>query len=87
MTEQTTDDMLDELARLGCPRVSRCSNGCWHANIEFPAPEGVTAKVASDFNHPSHRAALACVLERLAGMKQMLSLSAEAGDADRQRLP
>lgn len=64
----TTGEMLDLLATLGRPRVARMDDGKWHAAVEFPAPEGVTAKVASDFNHPTHESALIQLLARVHDM-------------------
>ena len=69
-----TGELLSKLAEIGQPRLSRTDSGNWHANIEFPAPEGVTAKVASDFNHPSPDAALQCCIDRLGGLRDMLSV-------------
>ena len=66
-----TGEMLDLLATLGRPRVSRMEDGKWHAAVEFPAPQGVTAKVASDFNHPTHESALTQLLARVHDMTDM----------------
>jgi hypothetical protein len=67
----TTGEMLDLLATLGRPAVRRFEDGKWHATVEFPAPAGVTAKVASDFNHPTHESALIQLLARVRDMTDM----------------
>ena len=76
----TSDEMLDELARIGQPTVRRFSDGTWYATLDLPAPNGVTLTVESDFEHASHREALATVLARLGDMRLMLS------DPDRAEL-
>ena len=68
----TTDEMLDELAKIGRPRLHRCDDGSWSASIKFPAPDGVTAEVRSNFDHPTHRAALECVIDRIGGLRSMV---------------
>lgn len=64
----TTGEMLDLLARVGMPCLRRLDSGAWSANIEFPAPTGVTVKVASDYNHPTHESALLQLIVRVQGM-------------------
>lgn len=66
--------LLNELAEIGRPRLSKMKGGNWHAVIEFPAPAGVTAEVKSDFNHKTPSEALQCVHDRIGGLKSMLSI-------------
>jgi hypothetical protein len=73
----TSDAMLDELAKVGRPRLYRTEKGTWGASLDLPAPDGITAKVASDFDHPTHRDALACVMRRLDDMRGMLEVGGE----------
>ncbi|XUU60655.1 hypothetical protein ACRAQ6_14015 [Erythrobacter sp. HA6-11] len=66
--------MLLKLAEIGQPSVSKTERGRWHCSVTFPAPEGVTAKVRSDFDHPTPEAALQCCIDRLGGLQDMLSV-------------
>jgi len=66
--------MLLELADIGRPRLHRCTDGSWHCSVEFPAPDGVTAKVSSQFDHSTPEEALQTVLDRLGGLRDMLSV-------------
>jgi hypothetical protein len=68
----TSDDMLDLLAKVGAPRVSRRDDGTWYAVLKLPVPEGCTAEINSDFGHSTHRDALDCVVQRLASMRKTL---------------
>lgn len=65
----TSDEMLDLLAKVGRPRLYRHDDGKWSAKLKLPAPSGCTAEIASDFDHPTHRAALAKVIERMGQLK------------------
>jgi hypothetical protein len=71
-----TGALLAQLSEIGRPRLSRMDDGRWHAAVEFPSPEGVTAKVASDFKHASPDEALQCCIDRLGGLRSMLSVPA-----------
>lgn len=66
-----TGDMLDLLSTMGRPRVSRLKDGAWHASMEFPAPEGVSVEVKSEFNHPTHESALLQLIARVRDMTDM----------------
>jgi len=63
-----TGEMLDELAKVGKPRLSRQDTG-WFAAVELPAPAGVQAVVRSDFSHPTHRSALTQLLARVGELR------------------
>lgn len=67
----TTGEMLDLLSTLGRPRVSRMDDGKWYASVSFPAPAGVTAKVDSDYSHPTHESALIQLIARVHDMTDM----------------
>jgi len=69
-----TGELLAELTAIGRPRLSRMNSGLWHCSIQFPAPEGVTAEVCSEFNHSSPDEALQCCIDRLGGLRDMLSV-------------
>lgn len=68
----TTDELLDKLAEVGRPNLLRMESGMWHASIKFPAPDGVTASVCSEFDHNTHGDALLCVIERIGGLESMM---------------
>lgn len=68
------EDLLDQMSALGRPRLSKMDDGTWHANLTLPAPEGVTAKVASDFDHKTHREALETVLDRFQALRRTVSV-------------
>ena len=67
-------DLLMQLASIGSPVLRQMDHGGWYANVEFPAPEGVTAKASSDFEHKTPLEALQCVHDRLGGLRSMLSV-------------
>lgn len=71
---EQTGELLRQLTDVGQPRIARMKEGAWHANVDFPAPEGVTAKVASDFDHPTPDEALQCCIDRLGGLRDMISV-------------
>lgn len=70
----TLSELLMELASIGAPRLSRGETGGWHASVKFPAPEGTTAEVRSNFDHHSPEEALQCVHDRLGGLRDMLAV-------------
>lgn len=69
-----TGELLAELSEIGAPRLSRNKDGTWHAVVEFPAPDGVTAKVDSGFKCKTPDAALLLLIERIGGLRNMLSV-------------
>lgn len=73
MIPNSVEGMIDYLAERGEFSLRKFSDGCWHANIEIPAPKGCTAKVGSDFKHRTHYEALRCVIERLDGLKTIVA--------------
>jgi hypothetical protein len=68
----SVEGMIDYLAERGDFSLRKFSDGKWHTSIEIPAPKGCTAKVASDYNHPTHYEALRCVIERLDGLRTIV---------------
>lgn len=72
MIPNSVEGMIDYLAERGEFSLRKFSDGCWHANIEIPAPKGCTAKVASDYKHRTHYDALRCVIERLDGLRTIV---------------
>jgi len=64
--------LIDKFAKLGQIRLSRTADGAWYAALELPTPDGVTAKVASRFDHLTHTDALMCLDERLANLRTSL---------------
>jgi hypothetical protein len=77
MIPNTVEGMIDYLADRGEFFIRKFSDGSWHASIEIPAPKGCTAKVASDFKHPTHYDALRCVIERLDGLRTIVGTSSK----------
>jgi len=73
---ERTGELLARLCEVGRPRVSRLEDGEWTATVEFPSPQGVTAKVQSDFNHNTPDEALQTVIDRIGGLRDMLSVPA-----------
>jgi hypothetical protein len=73
MMPNSLEGMIDYLADRGEFSVRKFSDGCWHASIEIPAPKGCTAKVASDFKHMTHYEAVRCVIERLDGLRTIMT--------------
>jgi hypothetical protein len=73
MIPNSVEGMIDYLAERGEFFLRKFSDGKWHASIEIPAPKGCTAKVASDFTHATHYEALRCVIERLDGLRTIVS--------------
>ena len=61
----TTGEMLDALAKIGRPTVTRMGSGFWWAYVELPTPDGVKLEVKSDANHPTHESALIQLISRL----------------------
>jgi hypothetical protein len=70
------EKLLAELALLGSVSLRKMNNGGWHADCEFPSPEGVTAQVRSDFKHKTPIEALQCVHDRLGGLRNMVNVAA-----------
>jgi hypothetical protein len=68
-----TGELLAELAAIGAPRLSRQKNGVWHACLDFPAPDGVTAQVDSGFECKTPDEALFLLRKRLDGLRSMVS--------------
>ena len=73
MIPNSVEGMIDYLAERGEFSLRKFSDGCWHANIEIPAPKGCTAKVGSDYKHRTHYEALRCVIERLDGLRTIVA--------------
>lgn len=73
MIPNSLEGMIDYLADRGEFSVRKFSDGCWHAWIEIPAPKGCTAKVSSDFKHMTHYEAVRCVIERLDGLRTIMT--------------
>lgn len=73
MIPNTVEGMIDYLAERGEFCLRKFPDGYWYANVEIPAPKGCTAKVASDFKHPTHYDALRCVIERLDGLRTIVA--------------
>ncbi len=73
MIPNSVEGMIDYLAERGEFSLRKFSDGSWHANIKIPAPKGCTAEVASDFKHKTHYEALRCVIERLDGLRTIVS--------------
>lgn len=65
-----------QLSEVGRPRLSKRESGGWHAGVEFPAPRGVSAQVTSEFNHETPEDALRTVIDRLGGLREMISVPA-----------
>lgn len=65
---------IDQLAQLGEVRLFRMADGCWSAALEYPAPQGITAQVRSDFKHATHEEAIDCVFSRIADLKNQLRI-------------
>lgn len=65
-----------ELSRLGQFELKRWADGRWYARVSFPAPEGVTAAVATDMiGGKKHRDPVSALLEveqRIANLKTVL---------------
>ncbi len=66
------EETLNRLSALGQMSMYKHKDGTWSANLELPAPDGVTAKIASDFRHKTLLAALQQVEERLNGMRKVV---------------
>lgn len=73
MIPNSTEGMIDYLAERGEFFLRKFSDGCWHAYIKIPAPKGCTAEVASDFKHRTPFEALRCVIERLDGLRTIVT--------------
>lgn len=65
--------ILMELAGMGAVGLRKFDDGCWHANVKFPAPQGVTAEASSDFKHKTPLDALTCLSARLGGLRAMIA--------------
>lgn len=68
------ETMLMRLAAIGRPALSQMAEGGWHCRFEYPAPEGVTAMVRSEFNHRTPQEALQCCIDRLGGLQSMINV-------------
>lgn len=73
MIPNSVEGMIDYLSERGKFSLTKFEDGMWHSWIEIPAPKGCTAKVASDFNHRTCYDALRLVIERLDGLKTIVS--------------
>lgn len=73
MIPNSIEGMVDYLAERGEFSLRKFSDGSWHASIEIPAPKGCTAKVGSDYKHRTHYDALRCVIERLDGLRTIVT--------------
>ena len=69
-----TGELLLQLSGVGKPRVMRFDDGTWGASVKFPSPAGVTAEVQSDYNQPTPDAALQQCIDRLGGLRSMLTV-------------
>lgn len=77
MIPNSVEGMIDYLADRGEFSIRKFSDGSWHANIKIPAPKGCTAEVASDFKHRTHYEALRCVIERLDGLRTIVTTNSK----------
>lgn len=60
----STDEMIEYCCQFGKARISMLESG-WVAYIELRSPiKGMSGEIKSDFGMPSHRAALAQLVER-----------------------
>ncbi len=66
------EQTIERLSILGMMAMYRHKDGTWSASLELPAPDGVTAKIASDFKNKTLLAALEQVEERLNGMRKVV---------------
>jgi hypothetical protein len=66
------EETLNRLADLGEMSMFRHKDGLWSAHLELPAPDGVTAKISSDYKHRTLLSALQQVEERLNGMRKVV---------------
>lgn len=73
MIPNSVEGMIDYLAERGEMSVRKFSDGKWHACVKIPAPKGITAEVKSDFEHATHYEALRCCIERLEGLRTVVS--------------
>lgn len=71
---ERTGDLLAQLSAVGSPSLRRMDSGGWYAHIKFPAPDGVRADVGSRFDHDTPEEALQLVIDRLGGLRSMLSV-------------
>ena len=59
MNDTEIGSALKELQRYGTPRLACMTDGEWHANIDiFITGQGISFKIASEFNHPTPEAAM-----------------------------
>lgn len=73
MIPNSVEGMIDYLAERGEFSLRKFDSGYWYASIKIPAPKGCTAEVSSDFKHRTHYDALRCVIERLDGLRTIVS--------------
>jgi hypothetical protein len=66
------EETLNRLADLGQMSMFRHKDGLWSADLQLPAPDGVTAKISSGFGHKTLLSALKQVDERLNGMRKVI---------------
>lgn len=71
---ERTGELLAKLSAIGAPILTQFEDGCWSARVKFPAPEGVTADVRSDFKHGTPEEALQVCIDRLGGLQDMISV-------------
>ena len=73
-TPTTFVDLFNRLWVQGQFRLSRMKEGCAHATIDLPTPDGVTVTVRSDFDHPNAMSAMICLETRLDDLKRSLGV-------------
>lgn len=66
LEDESTEDMLLELARFGRPSLMQHSDGTWGCSVDVKVNStGVDFKVRADHNHKNMRASVRQCLERL----------------------
>lgn len=78
---ERTGELLAEVAVMGSVAMFRNGAGTWAVSVEFPAPDGVTAKCHSGYDHPSPDVALLALLDRVGGLRDMVAGASFAGTA------
>lgn len=66
--------MIAELSALGEFTLRKMNHGGWYSDLEFPSPEGCTAQCRSGFKHESPIEAMQCLIDRLGGLRDMVSV-------------
>ena len=67
---ERTGELLAKLSAIGAPILTQFEDGCWSARVKFPAPEGVTADVRSDFKHGTPEEALQVCIDVAADIER-----------------